>query len=85
MKKLQGNLNLSALLKLEAYNKTHGIAVHVTGWNSDKLGSKGLALDFLFQYSEKFRAKRRVRDTKTKGFFSANSKNNTLTFDDTEI
>lgn len=32
MKKLQGNLNLSALLKLEAYNKTHGIAVHVTGW-----------------------------------------------------
>lgn len=53
MIKLQGNLNSSALLKLEAYSKTHSITVHVTGWKSDKLRTKGLALNFLFQYSGK--------------------------------
>lgn len=39
MAKLQGNLNSSALLKLEANDGTHGITVHVTGWKSGKSGS----------------------------------------------
>ena len=34
MAKLQGNLNSSALHKLEANDGTHSITVHVTGWKS---------------------------------------------------